>query len=1135
MNRDCSLYEFRFTDPRLQRIYEEFMELVGPGPAAFFRDACWLMENKGVLHSTSHLVGHLLREIESTFRAVLKPIGASNKDEQSTSQKAQIEAICNALGVARDSAEAQAWFQLADKLHGVAHRRGLEGPRAPTEAQELWASVQTLLPLLLDRMRSRFLEWVKLLDELLDSSRKSPPSANDLKKLTNEVPNNAVTRSYFFDRLDNPEWLEPLWKKGFFRHPPPPVRDEEQGTISFPPWPEASYLARMARHKPELVAQIIQQMDDTENTFVQGDLVEAMLSMSAEVSVQLADKAKKWAESPYWLLPAKLGQLVAYLSTGGESDKALEIAGVLLDVLPDTQKSVNGAEGGYPMPPEPRARFDVWDYEQILKKHYPEVARAAGLAALQLLCGLLDKAIAFSRRQPVHENREDYCYIWRPAIEDHGQNLGDTVKDALASGVWDVAELVVHSGKISVDEVVRELESRRWKIFHRLALHLLRNNADQAMHLVRERLVKKELFDDIHIQHEYVLLLRTCFSKLSEEDKRAILGWIEAGPDVECFRRWRERETESPPSEEDVTRYRETWQRDRLAWIGQESLPTAWQERYRRLVEKFGEPEHPEFPVYSEVGWVGPTSPKTKEEIKGMSIQELVDFLKEWTPPKSIFGEPSQEGLGGVVASVVAEDPTRFAPAAPSFQGLDPTYVRAVLTGLRDSLRQQREAFVWAPVLQLCQWVVEQPREIPNRRVRDFDADPDWGWTRKAIADLLSAGFEDGQGTIPIDLRDKVWSILKPLTDDPDPTREHEEKYGGTNMDPATLSLNTTRGKAMHAVIRYALWVRRHLEKGESAPERLQRGFEEMPEVRDVLDAYLDVRREPSLAIRAVYGQWFPWLVLLDTEWAGNNAARIFPLDAQQEAFFDAAWSTYVAFCRPYDNVFDVIREQYRHAVERIGCRRDDTRWLANPDERLAKHLMVFYWRGKLSLENPLLTAFWEKAPDGLRGHAIEFVGRALKQTEGDIPAEILDRRKQLWELRLAIAKKAQQPSDFEKEMAAFGWWFVSDKFDVGWAIAQLSESLQLVHQTDLDHMVLEHLARTVETHPVESAQCLRIIAEGDREGWNLSAGRDHVRRILEVALRNPTAGEEAERIIHYLGSRGFLEFRNLLEGERRG
>lgn len=33
------------------------------------------------------------------------------------------------------------------------------------------------------------------------------------------------------------------------------------------------------------------------------------------------------------------------------------------------------------------------------------------------------------------------------------------------------------------------------------------------------------------------------------------------------------------------------------------------------------------------------------------------------------------------------------------------------------------------------------------------------------------------------------------------------------------------------------------------------------------------------------------------------------------------------------------------------------------------------------------------------------------------------------------------------------------------------------------------------------------------------------------MALQSPAAREDAKRTIHYLGSRGFLEFRNLLEG----
>jgi|LFRM01.1.fsa_nt_gb hypothetical protein len=1121
---------FQFADPRQQRIYEELRDLVGPGPAAFFRDACYLMANPYQLATTAHLVAHCLREVEEQIRFLFRPLTGVS------SRKAEARAIVNLLDLPQEKAQefSSLWERVIEQLPRFAHKQGTHTIRSVRDYQGIWDECLLVLDVVLRGIRTNYLRWLSVLDELLDKCKSSAPSADDLATLTHRVPLSLATANYFFDRLENPEWLEPLRQKGFFRHPPQPIRNEEEGTIRLSPWPEARYLARMAQHQPNLVAEIIGEMDDTDNAAVLSDLVDALLAMPPNVSARLVEKAASWAESPYLLLPEKPGQLLTHWAKAGRTEEAMHFARVLLAVLPNERRVEPGPDEAYRLPLEPRARFARWEYREILKKYYPELVRVAGLPALKLLCDLLDKAIQLSRTRDEDQGPEDYSYIWRPTIEDYPQNLGYTIKDALVSAVRDAAELVVQSKLATVEELVNALERRRWKVFRRIALHVLRVFADQALPLIATRLTDRNLFDDVGAQYEYILLMRACFSRLAEKDQAKILGWIEAGPDVERFKEQRQAVNGSPPSDEEVARYREAWQRDRLAWIGPENLPQDWQERYRTLVEHYGEPEHPEFAVYMEGGWVGPTSPKTAEDLKAVSVQEIVEFLKTWRPPDNVFREPSPEGLGRELSTVVKQDPEPFAVEAKHFQGLVPTYIRSLLSGFLDALREKR-AFNWEPVLELCEWVLAQPRKIEGRRVGRMEADPDWSWTRKEIARLLSAGFGDGPGSIPIHLRKKVWDVLKPLTEDPEPTPEHEERYGGSNMDPATLSINTTRGEAMHAVVRYALWVRRHMEGQADAEDQPRRGFDEMPEVREVLDAHLDVAQEPSLAIRAVYGQWFEWLVLLDSEWARDSAARIFPSGQGEEALLEAAWNTYVTFCSPYDNVLDILREQYRHAVEQIDCRRDDTRWLANPDERLAEHLMVFYWRGKLSLEDPLLRTFWEKAPDGVRGHAIEFVGRALKQTEGDIPAEIFERLKQLWELRLAIAKKAQQPSDFEKEMAAFGWWFVSDKFDVGWAIAQLAESLQLVHQTDLDHMVLEHLARTVETHPVESAQCLRIIAEADREGWTLSAGRDHIRRILEVALRNPTVGKEAERIIHYLGSRGFLEFRNLLEGERRG
>jgi hypothetical protein len=51
-----------------------------------------------------------------------------------------------------------------------------------------------------------------------------------------------------------------------------------------------------------------------------------------------------------------------------------------------------------------------------------------------------------------------------------------------------------------------------------------------------------------------------------------------------------------------------------------------------------------------------------------------------------------------------------------------------------------------------------------------------------------------------------------------------------------------------------------------------------LPEVRTVLDEHLDLRLEPTLTIRSVYGRHFPWLHYLDPAWAAGTVARIFPI-----------------------------------------------------------------------------------------------------------------------------------------------------------------------------------------------------------------------------------------------------------------
>src|SRR5690242_10712011 len=89
----------------------------------------------------------------------------------------------------------------------------------------------------------------------------------------------AEQRRYFFDKLNNPKWIKPLWEKGFFRRPPDAVKDSERGTISYYLWPESRYLARMSAIDPESVFRVVVEIPQTDNIRVYEDIVEAALGM----------------------------------------------------------------------------------------------------------------------------------------------------------------------------------------------------------------------------------------------------------------------------------------------------------------------------------------------------------------------------------------------------------------------------------------------------------------------------------------------------------------------------------------------------------------------------------------------------------------------------------------------------------------------------------------------------------------------------------------------------------------------------------------------------------------------------------------------------------------------------------------
>ena len=177
------------------------------------------------------------------------------------------------------------------------------------------------------------------------------------------------------------------------------------------------------------------------------------------------------------------------------------------------------------------------------------------------------------------------------------------------------------------------------------------------------------------------------------------------------------------------------------------------------------------------------------------------------------------------------------------------------------------------------------------------------------------------------------------------------------------------------------------------------RGFEQVPKVRTVLEDHLNVAHDPALAVRAVYGQHFPDLEYFDYAWTSAHLPCIFPHDEDNEDYWSAAWDSYIRLAKPIARVFHMLEGEYRHAIAQLADvteREAADSWTLR---RLAEELMYFYWQGDLELQvpNDLLSFFYANAPTSLRAKAHESVGRWLKNHEGALEEEVVQRLMFLW------------------------------------------------------------------------------------------------------------------------------------------
>lgn len=1133
---------FEFS-PKQKEIFDNLSELVGQGVAQYYRDACWLMKNSKILKTTALLVAHLLREINSAFLDIFDAI--INKEETASNlnlkinpedtlieywteltkilskyaqlknlsmprnieeieviinkdnkNKKIIEGTASILKINSQETLIKEWKDLTNKLSRYAHRKNLDLPRTIEEIEEIWEKAQNIFYEILLKLRDYYFYWFKIVDSLIN---KSEPNNNDVRKLKKDIPNTYAIRKYFFERLNNPKWVKLLKDDGFFKNPPEIVNEEDK--IYFPRWPEIEYLRRMCENNPEwfqnnqdLVFNILKEMEETENILVQSEILEILLILPIKFLLKeenlLLHRIINWIDGPYFIefrFPEKIADIILKLIDNGFKEAGMLLTSKLLEI-----KEFDSSNSHL------KTKMRMYEYKKILEKYYPEIAKKVGLPALSLLCEILENAILLSSKNNEKYSEDDFSYIWREAIEKNDFN--HDLKNVLVTSIRDISKILIDDEKMTLKEIIDVLNKRNYKIFKRIVLYLLSIYGDKGMELVSSYLKNKELFNDLVYYHEYSLLINKYFRYLSQKDQEEILGWIDKGS----------------KDYEDVKK--EKWQLRQLSRIGKENLPKDWQDYYQKLEEKFGEIEHPDSLVNYEFFW-GPISPIKLEELEKMSLEEIISYLKKWKPSeKERLELVSSEGLGRVLSLKVRKHPEEFSSKLNEFKGMNPTYIRNIIEGLMGAIDESK-VLDWESILDFFNWLVNLPRDFKYYEFNDKQLveDPDWGWTRLSIARFLREALK--KKIIPFNQNTKVWEILKILIEDPNP--EFEKEKSENNLEPYIESINSVRGEALHSVIDYALWVK---ENNNETYNKI------IPGVRKALEDHLNILKDPSFAIRSIYGERFNELFYLDKDWTINNINVIFPIEKELEEYWKVAWSTYIIFCQPKIGILNVLKDHYLRAVKKIDLI-DNPQWLLkNPSVGLVEHLLIFYMLGHLELDDELFTNFWKNANKKLRSYVFKFIGQILKRNYRKNLNEIIERVKELWNIRFNTIKQA--PNEHLDELKSFGWLFITDKFDISWQINQLEEVLKLTGKIEPIHDVIEKLTKVVSSFPKETVECLRYIIEGDEEGdekkYVVIIYEKQIFEILKIAKNSKSSSEEASKMISYLISKGYTNFYDL-------
>lgn len=905
---------------------------------------------------------------------------------------------------------------------------------------------------------------------------------------------NASLRFAFFSELENPEWLSVMGHCGAFKVGFRATRKNRHDA-----WPEAIYLERIASERPAEVVEILCAMCEMESPEVRLSAVRIACALDLAYCATIAELACDWIESGFYINQ--------YFWT---REEFAILAKRLLEAKKPHMKVGKRLLECLFAPRCSDATF-AKAIATVPIRHYDKMLESC----LQPLPLSIRRGVLSGFSKKLTEDSDDAGATYRvPSVENAAQLRGQSIENSVAFQLVQALEKSLHQDASSTTRWLKNKDDPFIKRCEMHALTMFLESAyeadprsidpDVSAHAlgilmtpsyIESTLYDAELYPLFHVATKWglaveddivTLVERSCPSVQRKFEEQYAEGswWHKESTEV-CARRWMHRV---------------------LRLAGVEGASSRCRTLLEKLNEEFPNARYAAAHVLESETLTGPNSPISMEELEGMEPTALVKRLKSWQPsPEDRFKLVSHEGMGRLLAEAVGKNPSMLTGLADEVLGLRPVYRRSIVEGWAEAVKKGTVI----PLSQALKFIEDAAQASESEVIpvegTIYDDDGDYLAYRRAAGRLIECVIDcETMELSSCEIEELLSSVLK-LACSLEPDHEYEERYGGDNMDPLTLSLNTVRPIALRALIK---WIVRFPDH-DGVDEAFSAISLHLPDATD------------SLADVAAIGEGLPGLMRVAPEWARENRFSLLGEESANEGQ-QVMLTTVLEMSSPERNRLKYLRPALEHALSDGPERYVMGFGLFNRDgmSSIGRWLYCGYAEGWVDKTDPILAKWHEVADDEHLGSAIAGLCGLLRNSEGVAP-EIVERISRLWDYHAEqlVSRKGG------KVVRGITALIESGYYDAAWWAPRLVVELKVnpheILLSDRDN-VLEKLSEFDSELAIEA---LELIARCDP----YPAGyvyQDIGMRLLVAAKFNNGGrlSKTAKRCMDYLGAIGCFD-----------